>query len=407
MEVMKKVAERHGLVCLLHEKPFAGVNGSGKHNNWSLATDTGVNLFEPGESPSDNAQFILLLVAVIKAIDEYQELLRVSVATAGNDHRLGANEAPPAIVSVFLGDELTAILDAIDSGASYDKKAKQEMTIGVNVLPRIPKDTTDRNRTSPFAFTGNKFEFRMVGSALSIAGPNFVLNTIVADSLKEFADKLEKAKDFTAELNALVKETIKAHKRIIFNGNGYEDAWVKEAERRGLANFKTTPESLESFIAPKSIRVLTKFGVLTEKEIRSRYEIVLENYCKTVNIEVLTMSSMIRKDILPAAFAYAGDVAEGALKIKQLVSQAACEAQAALVTRLTALADELSRKNDALEAALLKIKDIDSAAEAARAYASTVIPLMRETRAVADEIEPLLGEDYLPFPTYADLLFRV
>ena len=407
MELMKKIAEKHGLTCLLHEKPFAGINGSGKHNNWSLATDSGVNLLEPGESPSENAQFLLFLVAVIKAIDKYQELIRVSVATAGNDHRLGANEAPPAIVSVFLGDELTAILDAIESGKPYGKKAKQEMKIGVNVLPRFHKDTTDRNRTSPFAFTGNKFEFRMVGSSLSIAGPNFILNTITSDVLQEFADKLEGAKDFTAELNALIKETIKTHKRIIFNGNGYDESWVKEAAKRGLANLKTAPEAIESFIAPKNVEVLTKFGVLTEKEVHARYEIVLENYCKILNIEVLTMTSMIKKDILPAVFRYAKDATETALKIKSLSPAAACEAQTSLVTKLSALADELWRKNDALENELLKIKEYDSAAKAARAYAAHVVPLMQETRAVADEIEPLLGEAYLPFPVYADLLFRV
>jgi glutamine synthetase len=406
MEVMKKTALKHGLVCLLHEKPFAGINGSGKHNNWSLSTDTGVNLLEPGESPSENAQFLLFLVAVVKAIDEYQELLRVSVATAGNDHRLGANEAPPAIVSVFLGEELTGILDAIESGKPYGKKAPQEMTIGVNVLPRFPKDTTDRNRTSPFAFTGNKFEFRMVGSSLSIAGPNFVLNTIVADSLKEFADKLEKAKNFTAELNALIKDTIKAHKRIIFNGNNYEESWVKEAEKRGLANLKTVPESVESFIAPKSVGVLTKFGVLTKKEIHSRYEITLENYCKVLNIEVLTMLEMIHKEILPGVFKYVTSVAATALSVKQL-GGAPTGAEEALVSKLSRLAEDLAGKAAALEGELLKVKAIESAKDQATAFAATVVPLMAETRAVADEIEPLVAEEFLPFPTYGDLLFRV
>ncbi|MDR3311818.1 MAG: glutamine synthetase III [Spirochaetaceae bacterium] len=407
MEIMKKVALRHGLVCLLHEKPFAGVNGSGKHNNWSLATDTGLNLLEPGDSPAENAQFLTFLTAVIKAVDEYQELLRVSVATAGNDHRLGANEAPPAIVSIFLGEELTGIIDAIESGQAYGKKEKQHMTIGVDVLPRIPKDTTDRNRTSPFAFTGNKFEFRMLGSSVSVSGPNFVLNTMVADILQEFADKLEKAKDFTLELNALIKDTIKAHKRIIFNGNGYDESWVHEAGKRGLANLKTVPEALGSFIKPKSIQLFVRHGVLSEVEIRSRYEIILENYCKTLNIEVLTMLEMISKDILPAAYKYLKELSKTVLAVKQAAPGTVCKAQTAIISKLSALADDLEAKGGKLEKALFAVHEAGGAANEAAEYAKQVIPLMQETRAVADEIESLLGEEYLPFPTYEDLLFRV
>jgi glutamine synthetase len=404
---MKKVALRHNLVCLLHEKPYAGVNGSGKHNNWSLSTDTGINLLEPGASPSDNAQFLTFLVAIIKAIDVYQELLRVTVATAGNDHRLGANEAPPAIVSIFLGDELGGIIDAIDTGTPYGKKAAGEMQIGVDVLPRIPRDTTDRNRTSPFAFTGNKFEFRMLGSSLSISGPNFTLNTIVADVLQEFADTLEKSKDFTKDLNALIKATIKAHKRIIFNGNGYDDAWVKEAEKRGLANHKTVPDAMGAFIAPKSIAVYTKHGVLSEVEIRSRYEIVLENYAKTLNIEVLTMLDMITNDILPATWAYVKDLGETVVTVKTAVPNAGCTSEVALITKLSALADDLVAKRDKLEKALLAVHEVTDAPDAARDYAKIVVPLMQETRCVADEIESLLSTDYLPYPTYGDLLFNV
>jgi glutamine synthetase len=414
MELMKKVATRHGLVCLLHEKPFAGVNGSGKHNNWSLSTDSGVNLLEPGASPSENAQFLTYLTAIIKAIDEYQDLLRVSVATAGNDHRLGANEAPPAIVSVFLGEELGGIMDAIVNGRAYGKKEATQMQIGVDVLPRFPKDTTDRNRTSPFAFTGNKFEFRMLGSSLSISGPNFVLNTIVAEVLEEFANKLEKSKNFTADLNALIKETLSAHKRIIFNGNGYEDAWVKEAEKRGLSNLKTVPDALPTFIAPKSINLFVKHGVLSEVEIRSRYEIILENYCKTMNIEVLTMLDMISKDILPAVYKYLKDLSATTIAVQQALGYsqgvakgAACKAETELITKLAALADALLSKSQKLEKASHSVREISEATNAAKEYAKKVIPIMQETRAVADEIESLLGHEYLPFPTYSDLLFSI
>jgi glutamine synthetase len=337
----------------------------------------------------------------------YQDLLRVSVATAGNDHRLGANEAPPAIVSIFLGEELGGIIDAIVSGQAYDKKVAKQMQIGVDVLPRFPKDTTDRNRTSPFAFTGNKFEFRMLGSNLSISGPNFVLNTIVAEVLEEFADKLEKSKNFTTDLNALIKETLSAHKRILFNGNGYEDAWVKEAEKRGLSNLKTVPDALPAFIAPKSINLFVKHGVLSEVEIRSRYEIILENYCKTLNIEVLTMLDMISKDILPAVYKYLKDLSATTIAVQQVAKGAACKAETDLITKLAALADDLLAKSQKLEKASHTVREVTDASGAAKDYANKVIPLMQEARAVADEIESLLGHEYLPFPTYGDLLFKV
>lgn len=309
MELMKSIANKHGLACLLHEKPFAGVNGSGKHNNWSISTDTGVNLLEPGDTPSENAQFLLFLTAVIKAVDDYQDLLRVSVASAGNDHRLGANEAPPAIVSIFLGDELTEILKSIENDTSYIDKEKSPMEIGVRVLPKFFKDTTDRNRTSPFAFTGNKFEFRMLGSAFSIAGPNIVLNTIVAEELRQFADILENSSNFDEDLNTLIKNTIKAHNKIIFNGNNYSNDWVKEAEKRGLLNLKTTPDALPSFVNSKNVELFTKHHVLSETELYSRYEILLENYSKTIHIEALTMIDLVKKEIIPAVLGYQGEIA--------------------------------------------------------------------------------------------------
>ena len=309
MEVMKSIANKHGLACILHEKPFAGVNGSGKHNNWSISTDTGANLLEPGETPFENAQFLLFLLAVVKAVDDYQDLIRLSVVGAGNDHRLGANEAPPAIVSVFLGDELTEILSALEAGTDYHTKEKHQMEIGVTALPHFPKDTTDRNRTSPFAFTGNKFEFRMLGSSLSISGPNFTLNTIVAETLRIFADQLEQSDNFTKDLGILVKKTIKDHKRIVFNGNNYSDDWVEEAEKRGLSNLKTTVDALPTFISPKNVALFTTHGVLSEIEIRSRYEILLESYCKTLHIEALTMIDMVKKDIIPASISYQNDLA--------------------------------------------------------------------------------------------------
>ena len=407
MEMMKKVATRHGLVCLLHEKPFAGVNGSGKHNNWSISTSTGVNLLEPGNSPHENAQFILFLTAIIKAVDEYQDLLRISVASAANDHRLGANEAPPAIISMFLGDELTEVLDAIETGKAYDGKAKVEMEIGVDVLPHFPKDTTDRNRTSPFAFTGNKFEFRMLGSSLSIACPNLMLNTMVAEELQQFADILEKADDFTGTLNDLIKKTIKEHKRIIFNGNNYSDEWVAEAEKRGLLNLKTMPEAMPYYISKKNIDLFTKHKIFTETEIRSRYEIQLENYSKVVNIEALTMVDMVKKQIAPAVCAYIKELTETALAKKSLSSAINCEMEESLIPKLSSLCACLYKKTEGLDEALLAAKDHDEAADCAMYFKDSILTAMQEVRAVADELEPLVSEKFWPYPTYGDMLFSV
>ena len=407
MQMMKKVADRHGLYCLLAEKPFAGVNGSGKHNNWSMGTDDGQNLLEPGETPRDNAQFILFLMAVIQAVDKHQDLLRDSVASAGNDHRLGANEAPPAIISMFIGDELQAVLDSIENGTPYSQKSKERMKIGVSVLPSIPKDTTDRNRTSPFAFTGNKFEFRSLGSSLSISGPNVVLNTIVAETLDEFASKLENSDDFISDLQKLVKETIKNHKKIIFNGNGYSDDWVKEAEKRGLMNLKTLPDAMEHYLDRKNVEMFSKYGIYTESEMRSHHEIKLEKYSKTLNIEVKTMIDMIYKDILPASYAYMDAVADSAAKVRNLVANARCAAQTTLLEKMTSLADKLNFETEKLENIHNAAEIEKDVAKQARDYADKVIPQMEATRAVADKIEPLLGEKFKPFPNYADLMFRV
>ncbi len=408
MEIMKKVALKHGLCCLLHEKPFAGVNGSGKHNNWSLSTNTGVNLLEPGESPQENAQFLLFLTAVIKAVDDYQDLLRVSVATAGNDHRLGANEAPPAIISMFLGDELSGILESIETGTSYCQKTKEEMKVGVHVLPRFPKDTTDRNRTSPFAFTGNKFEFRMPGSALSISGPNIVLNTIVAETLSQFADELEGSSDFTADLNTLIKKAIKEHKRIIFNGNGYDSSWVEEAEKRGLLNLKSTPDALPYFITQKNIDLFTKHKIFTAAEMHSRYEILLDNYCKTLNIEALTMIDMAKKQILPAVFSYLKDLSGTATQKKAISADISCEPEESLIRKISSLAACFYKKTEALESALLDAKNFEGDLQKeADHYKGDVFTAMQEMRLSADELETLLGKSYWPFPSYSDLLFRV
>ena len=408
MEIMKKVALKHGLCCLLHEKPFAGVNGSGKHNNWSLSTNTGVNLLEPGESPQENAQFPLFLTAVIKAVDDYQDLLRVSVATAGNDHRLGANEAPPAIISMFLGDELSGILESIETGTSYCQKTKEEMKVGVHVLPRFPKDTTDRNRTSPFAFTGNKFEFRMPGSALSISGPNIVLNTIVAETLSQFADELEGSSDFTADLNTLIKKAIKEHKRIIFNGNGYDSSWVEEAEKRGLLNLKSTPDALPYFITQKNIDLFTKHKIFTAAEMHSRYEILLDNYCKTLNIEALTMIDMAKKQILPAVFSYLKDLSGTATQKKAISADIPCEPEESLIRKISSLAACFYKKTEALESALLDAKNFEGDLQKeADHYKGDVFTAMQEMRLSADELETLLGKSYWPFPSYSDLLFRV
>ena len=408
MEIMKKTALKHGLCCLLHEKPFAGVNGSGKHNNWSLSTNTGMNLLEPGESPQENAQFLLFLTAVIKAVDDYQDLLRVSVASAGNDHRLGANEAPPAIISIFLGDELSAILESIESGSSYSQKTKEEMKVGVHVLPRFAKDTTDRNRTSPFAFTGNKFEFRMPGSSLSISGPNIVLNTIVAEVLSQFADTLEGSSDFTADLNALIKTTIREHKRIIFNGNGYDDSWVAEAEKRGLLNLKSTPDALPRFIDEKNVALFTKHKIFTAAEMHSRYEILLDNYCKTLNIEALTMVDMAKKQIIPAVLAYIKEIGTAASQKKTISADLSCELEERLLQKLSALSACFYRKTEALETAIVEAKNSGTTLQAeADYYKDTVFTAMQEMRAIADELETLMGKEYWPFPSYSDLLFRV
>ena len=406
MEIMKKVAAKHGLVCLLHEKPFAGVNGSGKHNNWSISTDTGVNLLDPGKTPYENAQFLLFLVAVIKAIDEYQDLLRISVSSAGNDHRLGANEAPPAVVSMFLGDELQAILEALESGKSYDGSEKKTMEIGVHVLPSFPKDTTDRNRTSPFAFTGNKFEFRMLGSAQSISDPNIVLNTIVAEELKQFADELENAKDFTKSLNELIRKTIKEHKKIIFNGNGYSDEWIAEAEKRGLLNYKTTVDALPHFVDKKNVELFTSHNVFTETEMRSRLEILYETYSKTINIEALTMIDMMKKQIMPAVSDYTAFLA-GNIAAKKAVSESVnTDAENELLTKLSDELSELYKKEKVLEEAEAKENSVD-AYETAVYYRDKVFGAMQDLRETVDKIEPDVASDFWPVPTYSELLFRI
>ena len=405
MEIMKKVARRHGLICLLHEKPFEGVNGSGKHNNWSIATDLGENLFSPGKTPRDNAQFLLFLTAVIKAVDDNQDLLRYSVASAGNDHRLGANEAPPAIISVFVGDELDAVLKAIKDGTDYDGKKGGKLTIGVDVLPPIPKDSTDRNRTSPFAFTGNRFEFRSVGSALSISGPNTIMNAILADSLRAFADELESSKDFDSDLQKLIKREITAHWRILFNGNGYGQEWIEEAERRGLKNYRTTPKAIEHYIDQKNIDLFTKLGIYTPEEMKSHYDIKLEKYCQVVNIESNTMLEMVHKDIIPAAFKYLNVLADTEFKMQRVMTM--CDAGLKLMEKLNTLVNDLSNKADALAAKHEETRAIADLMQRAHAYAKVVIPAMEEVRAIADQIEPLLGEEYKPFPSYEDLLYSV
>ena len=407
MEIMKKVARRHGMVCLLHEKPFEGVNGSGKHNNWSLSTDLGENLFAPGKTPMENAQFLLFLTAILKAVDENQDLLRISVASASNDHRLGANEAPPAIMSIYLGDELEAVLKSIKDGTPYDSKSRQKMSIGVDVLPPIPKDSTDRNRTSPFAFTGNRFEFRSVGSSLSISGPNTTLDAILAYALKEYADELEKSKDFEKDLQKLIKREITAHWRIVFDGNGYDESWVKEAEKRGLLNLKTLPDAMAEYLKPKNIKLYTEMGVYTETELKSHYDIKLEKYSGILNIEVETMLEMISKDIVPATFKYMELVGKSAKEVKAVVPDAKCAAQTALLKKLDELTEKLIAKADELENKHLAAKNAGSTMEIAQAYAKSVLPAMEETRKIADEIEPLLGEDYKPYPSYEDLLFSI
>ena len=408
MEVMKNVAQRHGLVCLLHEKPFAGVNGSGKHNNWSISTDTGKNLFEPGKLPQENAQFLLFLAAVIKGVDEYQDLLRISVASAGNDHRLGANEAPPAIISIFLGDELTAILDAIETGTVYGGTLRVNMEIGVNVLPTFPKDTTDRNRTSPFAFTGNKFEFRSLGSQLNIACPNIMLNTILAEELKQFADELEGKEDFNGALNALIKRVIKEHKRIIFNGDGYADAWKLEAEKRGLTNLPTTVDALPHYTDAKNLKLFADHKIYTEIEMQSRQDIILETYAKTINIEALTASDMVKRDILPAVSAYVSELSNGVLTKKSISEDIPCKAELDIIKRLSGLQDCAYEKLSTLDNAVIGVREAgDDPIAVAAYYKDAVIPAMNELRAVVDEMETLVSSEYWPYPTYADLMYRV
>ena len=408
MEIMQKVAAKHGLVCLLHEKPFAGVNGSGKHNNWSIATDTGVNLLSPGETPYENAQFLLFLCAVIKAVDDYQDLLRLSVATAGNDHRLGANEAPPAVVSIFLGDELQGILDAIENDAPYEAAKKKTMKLGVDVLPRFARDTTDRNRTSPFAFTGNKFEFRMLGSSNSISCANIMLNAAVAESLKIYADRLEGAEDFETALHDMIKKTIKDHKRILFNGNGYDEAWIKEAtEQRGLCNYPTTPDCMPHLLDKKNVDMLTAHKVFSVAELESRRDIMLENYCKAVVIEANTMVDMAKKQILPAVEGYTSELAAGVAAKKAAAPGLACSYETGLITKLSVLTDQIACKTEELEAALLEMKDASDILEESYAIRDTVLSKMAALRAVADEAETLTAEKYWPFPTYGELLFGV
>ncbi len=408
MEIMQKVTAKHGLVCLLHEKPFAGVNGSGKHNNWSMATDTGVNLLTPGETPYENAQFLLFLCAVIKAVDDYQDLLRLSVATAGNDHRLGANEAPPAVISMFLGDELTAVLDAIENDKPYSGAEKTQMKLGVHVLPRFTRDTTDRNRTSPFAFTGNKFEFRMLGSSNSIACANIMLNAAVAESLKVYADRLENVEDFESALHEMIKKTIKDHKRIIFNGNGYDDEWIKEAtEKRGLLNLRTTPDALPKLLDPKNVEMLTSHKVFSVAELESRYEITLENYCKTVNIEALTMVDMARKEILPAVSEYAKSLSDAVASKTAAVPGVACKYERGLIAKLSGYIDEIDAAATELESAIMKYKMITDVTKASFMIRDVILQKMAELRVVCDEAETVTAEKYWPFPTYGDLLFGV
>lgn len=406
METMKNVASRHGLACLLHEKPFAGVNGSGKHNNWSMATDTGANLLEPGDTPSENAQFLLFLAAVIAAVDRHQDLLRISVASASNDHRLGADEAPPAIISMFLGTELTEVLSAIENDSTMSKKERTLMRVGVHTLPKFPRDTTDRNRTSPFAFTGNKFEFRSPGSSQSIADTNTVINTIVAEALDEFASRLEVAKDFDAELHSLIRDTIKAHKRIIFNGNNYSAEWVKEADKRGLYNLPSTPDAVERLIAPENISLFTKYGVLTETEVRSRHEIMLESYCKTVGIEALTMIEMTRKQIIPAVMAFSKEVAD-TVKVKTDIGfRADVAAETALCKKLSSLLGNIYSSCEKLSSDMSE-KHGNTESERANYFRSVIFRDMSSLRSFADEAEAVTSSAYWPIPDYAKLLFSV
>ena len=407
MEIMQKVAKKHDMVCLLHEKPFAGVNGSGKHNNWSMTTNTGVNLLDPGDTPYENAQFLLFLCAVIQAVDDYQDMLRISVASAGNDHRLGANEAPPAVMSMFLGTELESILSAIEKDEPYGSKEKELIKVGVHVLPKFPKDNTDRNRTSPFAFTGNKFEFRMLGSAASISGANVVLNTAVAESLRQYADILENSNDFENDLHELIKSVIAKHKRIIFNGNGYDDAWIEEAERRGLLNLKSTPDCVPYYLAEKNVELFTRHKIYTPVELHSRYEIKLDGYCKVLHIEALTMLDMVWKDILPAVSAYSKKLADTALAKKSLSDSIDCSFETELAAKISTLTAETVKKTQALEYAVMDVKNIEDTLELARYYKDTVFAAMNELRIVVDELETHTSAEYWPYPSYGDILFSV
>ena len=408
MEIMQKVAAKHGLVCLLHEKPFAGVNGSGKHNNWSLTADGGVNLLSPGETPYENAQFLLFLCAVIKAVDDYQDLLRLSVATAGNDHRLGANEAPPAVISIFLGEELNAVLEAIEKGTPYAGTEKTQMKLGVDVLPKFNRDTTDRNRTSPFAFTGNKFEFRMLGSSNSIACANIMLNSAVAESLKIYADRLENAENFEDVLHEMIRKTIKDHKRVIFNGNGYDNTWIKEAvEKRGLLNYRTTPDCMPHLLDEKNVRMLTSHKVFSEAELKSRCEIMLENYCKTVRIEANTMIDMAKTEIAPAVSAYVLELANTAAAKKAVDDSFSRSYETELMKKLVRLEDLIAAKTDELEEAVMKLQDAEDVAAESYMIRDAVLGKMGELRAACDEAETMTAKKYWPFPTYGDLLFGV
>ncbi len=410
MEIMKKVADKHNMVCLLHEKPFEGINGNGKHNNWSMSTDTGVNLLDPGKTPAENTQFLVFLVAVIKAVDDYADLLRVSVASAGNDHRLGANEAPPAIVSIFLGDELTDVLKSIENDTFFSNKHAVQMDIGAKVLPHFIKDTTDRNRTSPFAFTGNKFEFRMLGSAASVANPNIVLNTAVAEVLAEFSAALKDVpeEEMESAVHALLKKTIEEHKRIIFNGNGYTDEWVEEAEKRGLYNLKTTPDALPHFIAEKNIELFTKHGIFTKEELFSRYEIWLENYYKTINIESNTLAEMIQKQVIPSVYTYVEKLADTAAAKKSVVADISVASEAALISKLSTLADTMAKDLETLKADTAKaLASSDDVLACSKAYQETVLEDMETLRKSADEAEALIPDELLPYPTYDELLFSI
>ncbi len=404
MEIMKKVARKHGMVCLLHEKPFEGVNGSGKHNNWSLSTNEGENIFSPGTSPRENAQFLLFLAAVIKAVDDNQDLLRICVASAGNDHRLGGCEAPPAIMSIYMGDELTAVLESIKEGKTYDGTGKKSMKIGADVLPSIPKDSTDRNRTSPFAFTGNRFEFRSVGSNLSISGPNTTLNAILADTLKKFADELEKSTNFDEDLEKLIKREITEHYRILFNGNGYASEWVKEAEKRGLKNYPTLPDAVAHYLDEKNIKLFTDMNIYSKGEMESHYEVKLEKYCKMLNIEVLTMKDMIFKDIIPSSMKYQRDLSK-TINHSSLAHLFASDAFAKISKQLRKLTDELYKKVNELDKLHTEAKNKENLMDTARMYANSILPCMAEVRKIADKMEVLFGAEYMPYPNYSQLLF--